>query len=409
MLDAIELEDPHAATDDSGGGIMIEPGLIGPESSYGSAGGCTSIVQTAVSVVDAEGEVRHSFSLAGATLPVDVAISPDHRLVAVADAGRRDLAAPSRGFAGMGFPPGFPVPPGFAGGPVDPSFFGFPGGVGGGLSVFALSDQGTMTDSDTIFDNCVFGETPVEGQPVAVAFTPDGALVVQSREPAQLQVLSSVAGRTIALGGGTRLDTGHDIFHRDAGASIACASCHGEGGDDGHVWTFDTLGPRRTQSINVGLEGTEPFHWSGDMADLPTLVSEVFVGRMGGVNQSTARVDALAGWMFEQRAPMALRAPHDEAALRGKALFESKDVECATCHSGSAMTNNKTVDVGTGEPLQVPSLVGIAYRAPFLHTGCAQTLRDRFDPECGGGDKHGRTSQLDDAQIDDLVAYLESL
>ncbi len=383
MIDTIELDDPHAAaTDDAD--LPPPPEMFpGGESAYGSAGGCTSIVQTAVSVVDGDGKVRHSFSLAGATLPVDVAVSPDKRMVAVADAGRRDMFAPSRSF-------------------VD-------GSVGGGLSVLSLVDGTSMTDSDTLSDTCAFGEVPVEGQPVSVAFTPDGALIVQSREPSQLQVLTSVAPRIIDLGGGTRLDTGHEIFHRDAGAQIACASCHGEAGDDGHVWSFDTLGPRRTQSVNVGLEGTEPFHWSGDMDDLPMIMNEVFVGRMGGVNQSSARVAALSGWLFDQRAPQALRDADDAAAQRGKHLFESSDVKCGSCHTGSALTNNKTVDVGTGEPLQVPSLVGIAYRAPFIHNGCAQTLRDRFDPECGGGDLHGHTSQLDDGQIDDLVAYLETL
>jgi hypothetical protein len=35
-------------------------------------------------------------------------------------------------------------------------------------------------------------------------------------------------------------------------------------------------------------------------------------------------------------------------------------------------------------------------------------LRDRFDPACGG-ETHGKTAQLSDAQIDDLVAYLEAL
>jgi hypothetical protein len=35
-------------------------------------------------------------------------------------------------------------------------------------------------------------------------------------------------------------------------------------------------------------------------------------------------------------------------------------------------------------------------------------LRDRFGA-CGGYDKHGVTSHLSDAQIDDLVVYLESL
>jgi hypothetical protein len=44
-----------------------------------------------------------------------------------------------------------------------------------------------------------------------------------------------------------------------------------------------------------------------------------------------------------------------------------------------------------------------------LHDGCAATLRGRFDPACGGGDLHGKTSQLNEAQIGDLLAYLESL
>lgn len=56
----------------------------------------------------------------------------------------------------------------------------------------------------------------------------------------------------------------------------------------------------------------------------------------------------------------------------------------------------------------MPSLRGIGLRAPFMHDGCAPTLHDRFGA-CGGGDKHGVTSGLTPAQIDDLVAYLMTL
>jgi hypothetical protein len=72
------------------------------------------------------------------------------------------------------------------------------------------------------------------------------------------------------------------------------------------------------------------------------------------------------------------------------------------------MTNNTTVDVGTGAAFQVPSLIGLAYRAPFLHHGCAPTIEDRFG-DCGGGDKHGKTSMLTTSERADLVAYLKSL
>jgi cytochrome c peroxidase len=96
--------------------------------------------------------------------------------------------------------------------------------------------------------------------------------------------------------------------------------------------------------------------------------------------------------------------------LRGKELFESAAAGCSGCHTGTKFTDNKSYDVGTsrGELLQVPSLRAVSYRAPFIHTGCAKTLRERFDPACGGA-KHGNASALTATQIDDVVAYLETL
>jgi hypothetical protein len=96
-------------------------------------------------------------------------------------------------------------------------------------------------------------------------------------------------------------------------------------------------------------------------------------------------------------------------AANERVLFESVSVGCSGCHAGPKLTSNQNVYVGTtatGVTLQVPSLHGVGYRAPFIHNGCA---RDRFDPSCGGGDLHGNTSQLSDEQIGDLVAYLNSL
>ena len=77
---------------------------------------------------------------------------------------------------------------------------------------------------------------------------------------------------------------------------------------------------------------------------------------------------------------------------------------------GTLLTNNATVDVGTGAAFQVPSLRGVSWRAPLMHDGCATTLTDRFtSAACGGGDKHGVTSGLTDAALGDLVVYLQSL
>jgi len=216
----------------------------------------------------------------------------------------------------------------------------------------------------------------------------------------------------VSLGGASVLDTGHELFHRDSGAGVACAECHAEGGEDGRVWKFSPTGDRRTQALHVGIAGTEPFHWDGDMTDLGVLMDEVFVRRMGGPHQSSDRLSALRTWLSALRPPAPIGDPAAPQAVAGKALFESADVGCISCHSGEKHTNNLNEFVGTtasGHTLQVPSLVGVGYRAPFLHNGCAATLRDRFDPACGGGDNHGKTSALSEEQLGDLVAYLRTL
>jgi hypothetical protein len=166
------------------------------------------------------------------------------------------------------------------------------------------------------------------------------------------------------------------------------------------------LGPRRTQSISGGILGTEPFHWSGDMADFLTLTHNVFNQRMSGPIVGDDYVAALSKWIDKIPLPKA-QAPSDAAAVeRGKTLFNSKAVGCAECHSGTKMTNNATLDVGTGDKFQVPSLRGVMWRAPFMHNGCAAALIDRFG-SCGGTN-HGHPP-TDEASRTDLVAYLESL
>jgi cytochrome c peroxidase len=161
---------------------------------------------------------------------------------------------------------------------------------------------------------------------------------------------------------------------------------------------------RRTQSLR-GILGTEPFHWNGDVKDFSMLVTEVFVGRMGGFAPSDDQRAALSHWIDRQPS---LAAP-PSAAARGKQLFESDAVGCASCHAGAHLTNNAYADVGTGAGLQVPSLHGVSFRTPLMHNGCAATLADRFNSTCGGGDQHGHTSQLSPTQIGDLTEYLRTL
>lgn len=245
-------------------------------------------------------------------------------------------------------------------------------------------------------------------QLIAAEMRNNGDVIVQAREPAKLTIVAAGTARpskSITLSDISRDDTGHDIFHASSGTGIACASCHGEGGDDAQTWNFDGTKPRRTASLRGTVKGTAPYHWDADFADLSSLTHEVYTRRMGGRVLDPALGVALKGWLEQVPAPR--RPPVDEATrVRGKNLFDGK-ADCTSCHSGPSYTNNLTVDVGTGKSMQVPPLVGVGARLPVMHDGCAKTLTDRFT-NCTNS-LHGKTAGLTANEVNDLVTYLDSL
>ncbi len=311
---------------------------------------------------------RSSPLLRETVLAVDIAISTAEHRIAMAVAGRRDGATTS----GVVF--------------VDPD------------SLTTRFDPGCNDPEPVPMD---------DGHYVAVAFDPQGQLVAQSREPAHLVVSTPWAGGsvTIPLEGESRADTGHDLFHRDAGQGIACATCHPEGGDDGHNWALAGFDERHTPALNVGLGGTEPFHWQGDLEDLHALVHEVHVRRMGGRPLSEERVDALGAYLFSMPPPIPRLAATDPAATRGRALFTAWG--CDTCHQGASGSGRpEGVDLGLGFDLQVPALRGVASHPPYMHDGRSADLTaavvdmlERTRPE--------HALPTEDA-VADMVAYLES-
>lgn len=368
----------------------------------GSPPGCSGISQNALTVVGRLGATR-DVTFTGAPLPVDAAAVDGGRRIVVAHAGLRDPKAKRPFFV-------------FEGEDVGSS-----GGIAlGGMSSLSVIDlppapaePGETEDTVAGDPGCMFAQSLSLDVPAvaiaAIPTTPRG-IVVQTRQPSSIVIIDDISNnqpRTLAFDDGTTLDTGYDLFHRDSGGGIACASCHPEGAEDGTVWRFSGFGERRTQSLQADLRATAPFHWDGTLPSVGSIMSEVFVQRMGGIHQSDARLAALRDWLFALQAPAPMRSSEDPAVLRGRMLFESTG--CTDCHNGEHLTNNRTANVGTGAALQVPSLVGIGYRAPFMHTGCAETLADRFDPSCGGGESHGRVRSLVGEDVADMVAYLESL
>jgi mono/diheme cytochrome c family protein len=247
------------------------------------------------------------------------------------------------------------------------------------------------------------------GEPVAIAFNGQGKYIVQYREPAKLVLETDEVVKEIVLTSESRADTGLALFHLNAGGGVSCASCHPEAGMDGHVWNFSEFGARVTQPLEGQVSSRRPFHWNGDLADWPSLIGEVMMKRMAmPIAPSKEQSEALLGWLDTVPARLPADDLIPDAVERGRALFQDSTVACASCHGGAMYTDNLPHEVGSGGVFVAPSLVGVGSRAPLMHDGCASTLRARFT-ECGGGDRHGKTSHLSTAQVDDLVAFLRSL
>lgn len=212
-----------------------------------------------------------------------------------------------------------------------------------------------------------------------------------------------------------------DARMNDPNSGIACGSCHLEGREDGHVWNF-TDGPRQTPSLaGRMLSKTAPFHWNGEFKDLMSFMSLTVKARMGGTGVTEDMERQVAAFLDAQ--PAADNPHRDSKApevTRGRAAFLKAG--CDSCHGGETMTDNSFADVGTfvtrgsvtdrmaslPHGLNTPSLLGLARTAPFLHDGSAPTLKARI-LQGKGADRHGRTSVLNDGEVDDLVAYLETL
>jgi YVTN family beta-propeller protein len=228
---------------------------------------------------------------------------------------------------------------------------------------------------------------------------------------------------------------------------IACSSCHPDGHNDGRVWQ-NPEGLRKTPAM-MGLAHTHPLHWSADrdeVQDFEYTIRGLLMqgtGFLGGRTREkrgfepveleekcagrSADLDAIAVYTnsFDFTLSPHIPAPGklSAEAERGKKLFFDKAVGCATCHSGPYYTDSslerpfKLHDVGTGgdDPTEkigpkydTPTLLGVYRTAPYLHHGKAKTLRDVLTT-CNKEDKHGKTSHLKPAEVDDLVAFLKSL
>ena len=312
---------------------------------------------------------------------------------------------------------------------------------------------------------------PISQGADGIALTRDGkkAFVYSQFDHRVEQLTSTTDGNTYQLSKTATINVANDTLSPDVVAgrklffnatdtrisspsvTVSCASCHTDGLEDGHTWSFPD-GPRQTPTLaGRHISQTAPYHWSGEFGDEaataqnPTAVSgfskfmnHTITERMGGTGlPSESDHKNIEAYIESIPAPKNanVRPTLTAAQAHGKQLFETTG-RCATCHTSTGTTqlytNNSIVNVGTlvtsgrnkdfegqiteydpktqttiTKGLNVPSLLGLARSAPYLHDGSAKTLRARLDNDNDG--LHGTSKGLSESEKDDLAAYLKTL
>lgn len=186
--------------------------------------------------------------------------------------------------------------------------------------------------------------------------------------------------------------------------AMACTSCHPDGRTDGLSWRIESH-ELQTPLLAGRVAGTHPYKWDGGDKDLTQSLTST-MRRLGGSGLSEDEVRALSAYLESIPAPPTPRRDAKQVA-RGQKLFEGA-LGCDTCHGGKRMTDREGHDFHTNlAKVDTPSLIGVAASAPYYHDGSAATL-DALLRDTATVHGMADVGDLTDAQIADLVAYLET-
>ena len=255
--------------------------------------------------------------------------------------------------------------------------------------------------------------------------------------------------------------------------SVACASCHkpefafSDGGKAVSTGIFGRKGTRNAPTLtNVGFRsrlfwegrsprlelqavgplmahdemGLEPEELAQKLGAIPeyTRAFQKVFGEAPSLKAVTYAIAAFERTLVSYNSPFDRYQAGDDsamnqAALRGIELFFSEKGDCFHCHVGPDFTDDQphnialyTVykDIGlaraTGKDEDVgkfktPTLRNVALTAPYMHDGSIKTLWEVVQHYNRGGEPNLnadvliRPLGLTDQEVDDLVAFLESL
>ncbi len=229
---------------------------------------------------------------------------------------------------------------------------------------------------------------------------------------------------------------------------MSCATCHDDGGHDGRVWDFTSLGEGLRNTIKLrGRGGIKEgyLHWSGNFDEVQDFEGQIRslaggTGLMsnalfdsGTVSQPLGQpkaglsvaLDALAAYLtslntFEQSPLRKANGTLTAAAEAGKTVFNKRN--CASCHGGDGFTNSAdgsqlknigTLNAAAGDRsgakltgIDIPTLRDVWFTAPYLHDGSALTLSaavTAHDTAALGG------TAINATDLANLTAYLQQI
>lgn len=283
-----------------------------------------------------------------------------------------------------------------------------------------------------------FRRVDLGGRPTELAFAPDGQTIYAANYlDDSVQVIDAADASLVAeidLGGPDEpslVRRGEILFHdatRSHNQWYSCNTCHSDGHLNGESFDtkndgwhdFSPLPKLSKKSIPTlrGVTETGPWTWHGWQTSIEDAMVESFTKSMQGKPPAAADVEAIVAYLGTLEFPPNPNLNPDgslsAAAERGLAVYRSPRAACTTCHPAPTFTDGDVHVVGLESDRDVyrgynpPSLRGLYDSAPYLHDGRSPTLRETLtgdhapDLVTGLGD-------LTEQELDDLIAYLESL
>jgi cytochrome c peroxidase len=260
--------------------------------------------------------------------------------------------------------------------------------------------------------------------------------------PKTIRIVEDTLPEVAALGRRIFYDAAETAFS----GGLACSGCHPEGRDDGHTYYEADVGvgnnflglpenakgtqddggyARQTPMLAGRVSAQGPYGWHAQDKDLfYRLRAGVDLHRWQGNAGSLSydyrpKLNALIAFLRTGLVP----PPREKRELtateaQGKALFESPDTRCASCHvPATEYTDRTAYPLAELMPLRgfkqdpsrnfkTPSLLSIGGTAPYFHDGSVATLEQVVD---FNHDRMGKTEQLNKSERAALVAFLKTL